>query len=87
MSLTVAALRMKAIRFEEKERWADAADAWRQTLGAMAKLAGTVIEATRAECQARLAAAERRVGELMETAMSAPKIEEHVKPHSEGEEV
>ena len=55
---TVAELRMKALRFEEKQDWPAARDAWNATLDALKSMQGGLVQAMHHEFSARARSAD-----------------------------
>jgi hypothetical protein len=66
---------MKALRFEEKELWADAARAWRAALSELETMKGALVSAMHHEFRARAIGAQQRVDELMGAIQPLHKVE------------
>jgi hypothetical protein len=71
----VAALRMRALRFEESEDWAAARDAWHEALAALKEVKGTLVYGMEHEFHARAIAADSRADEPMGQVQPLHKVE------------
>lgn len=77
--MTIAELRMRALRLEESDLWAEASDAWCEVVQQAKEAKGLLVTAMRAEFGARYAAALRRADEGMAFVLPLFRVEENVK--------